>query len=44
MSANFARALRRRPEPDPAGTAMVVYSLIAATGFAVGWLAQTLGF
>jgi hypothetical protein len=36
-------SLRRRREPDPATSALVLYSLIAASGFAVGWAAQALG-
>jgi hypothetical protein len=39
-----ALALRRRREPhDPGAGALVFYSLIAASGFAVGWAAQVLG-
>ncbi len=37
-------ALRRRREPeDPVGGAVMLFGLIAATGFAVGWAAQALG-
>ena len=39
-----AMALWRRHEPqDPRTGALVYFSLIAATGFAVGWAAQALG-
>jgi hypothetical protein len=37
-----ALALRRRRLPDPAGAALALYSLIAASGFAAGWAAQAL--
>ena len=37
-------ALKRRQAPeDPGAEAFVYFSLIAALGFAVGWLAQALG-
>ena len=39
-----ALALRRRRMPDPFGDALAIYGLIAASGFAVGWAAQALGF
>ena len=39
-----ALALRRRRAPDPIGGAIAFYSLIAASGFAVGWAAKALGF
>ena len=37
-------ALRRRGAPeDPGAGALLFFSLIAATGFAVGWLTEALG-
>lgn len=37
-------AFRRRREPQgPHAEAVVYFGLIAATGFAVGWVAQALG-
>ena len=37
-------ALMRRREPrDPGAGAVVFFSLIAAAGFAVGWVTQSLG-
>ena len=39
-----AIALKRPRAPDPLGGALALYSLIAASGFAVGWAARALGF
>jgi hypothetical protein len=39
----YVLALKRRHEPEDPGAAFVIYSLIAAAGFAVGWTAQVLG-
>ena len=39
-----ALALRRRRAPDPVGGLLALYSLVAASGFAVGWAARALGF
>lgn len=36
-------ALKRRREPDPGEGALVFFSLIAAAGFAFGWVAQSIG-
>jgi hypothetical protein len=37
------RALKRHGAPDdPAGGALFLFGLIAATGFAVGWMARAL--
>jgi hypothetical protein len=36
-------ALRRRRDPENPGGALVFFSMIAAAGFAVGWLTQSLG-
>ncbi|MDB5446998.1 MAG: hypothetical protein JWQ97_2315 [Phenylobacterium sp.] len=37
-------ALKRRGAPDdPGAGALVFFSLIAAAGFAVGWMTQALG-
>jgi hypothetical protein len=36
-------ALKRRREPEPGGGALVFFSLIAAAGFLVGWMTQSLG-
>jgi hypothetical protein len=33
----------RRAQKDPAAGAFVFFGLIAATGFAVGWMTQALG-
>jgi hypothetical protein len=39
-----AMMLKRRLAPeDPVGAALVFFSLVAASGFAVGWTAQALG-
>lgn len=38
-----ALALRRRRDPDSGARALFYFSLIAATGFAVGWAAQAVG-
>jgi hypothetical protein len=38
----IAMALRRRRRPDPSAGAFLFFSLIAATGFAVGWATQSL--
>ena len=38
-----ALAQMRRREPDPSARALFYFSLIAATGFAVGWAAQAMG-
>ena len=38
-----ALALMRRREPDPGAAAWLYFSMIAATGFVVGWAAQILG-
>ena len=41
---NLGLAVKRRPVPeDPFAGALFFYSLIAASGFAVGWAAQALG-
>jgi hypothetical protein len=38
-------ALKRHRDPrDPGADAFAFFSLIAATGFAVGWMAHALGF
>jgi hypothetical protein len=39
----YGLALKRRREPDPGGGALVFFGLIAAAGFAVGWMTQSLG-
>lgn len=36
-------ALRRRRDPDPGAGAFVFFGLVAAAGFAVGWMTQGLG-
>jgi hypothetical protein len=36
-------AIRRKREPDPGAGAIVFFSLVAASGFAVGWAAQFVG-
>ena len=41
---SHALAFRRRRMPDPLGGAVALYGLIAASGFAVGWAVQALGF
>jgi hypothetical protein len=42
MSDGLALKRRRAPE-DPGAGAWIFFSLIAATGFAVGWATQALG-
>jgi hypothetical protein len=37
------RRVRRRDPEDPVSGALLFYSLVAATGFAAGWLGQALG-
>jgi hypothetical protein len=44
MQSIHALAIRRGRLPDPVGGALALYSLIAASGFAVGWAAHALGF
>ena len=38
-----ALAAKRRREPDPGSGALLFFSLIAASGFAFGWVTQALG-
>jgi hypothetical protein len=38
-----ALALKRRHEPDDPRAALAFYSLIAAAGFAVGWIGHLAG-